>query len=257
MDIGNATLLVLPGSVGGLSGDSLLLPGGSRADVFLDEDGDTLVQVGADAVTSAQLVAAVLRAPGLSVHARQLDVAVVGEAGHDRLVFSADRQHLFLHTRRWTGQQGPEVVVVSAFPRTDRDGAPTDDVIVAAARLLRSTLVPAGAVATTFVETQIDRSGSRPTSLADAGLRATSLADADMVLPAWGAMDPRSADGIDAVVDELREARDAGTRVLLPSVDGAPRTSGRPPQPSADLTAAREVRLVDAPAGWLWGGPLD
>lgn len=249
-DIGDAQLLVLPGDVAGLDTDRLLLPGGGAADVFTDDDGDVLVQVGADRVTSAQLVAGVLRSPALRVHGRVLDLAVVGDRGHDRLTLGRNRDAVLVLTRRWTDVHGPHVTIVAGVPSTDQDGSPDDRVLRDGARLVRSVLAPPAAVTVVHVDSALG-AGS---STGDAGTRLAAMQEADLVIPAWGVV-PASAD-VEAVVEELREARDTGTRVLVCATGGSPRTVGRPPGPSADLRPGPDTRLVDAPADWLWGGPL-
>ena len=253
MDIGNATLLVIPGMDAQLDTDHVLLQGGARADVFVDEDGDTLVQVGADAISPMALVAAVLRSPRLNVVGSQLQLAVVADRGHDRLVMSRDRSQLFVHTRHASSGGGPNVAFVADRPTQDRDGRITTDVLTSGSVLIGRALATAGAVTVTHIHSGFDNAAATP----DAGARAAALAAADIVIPAWGPQPPARQNAVEAVIEELQAARDAGTRVLMISRNGDISTAGRPPQPNADLRHAPDVRLVDAPAAWLWGGPLD
>lgn len=256
-EIGPATLLVLPEHSGHLDTDDLLVPGGGRADVFVDEDGDTLVQVGPEPVSSEQLVQAVLRSPAFSPRGDAVDIAVVGERGHDRWSFSSDGRHQLLHQRVWQDRDGPSLVVVGLAPLEEQRGR---GVIADAMSLVTAARSTPSSVALVHVLTERVASLDQVTGTTgergdDGGRRATSLAEADLALAAWGAVPAAGDWAVESVLEDLRAAHEVDVEVLVPGRDGDPLTAGDPPQPSANLGAAG-VTLVPAPSDWLWGAPL-
>ena len=263
LDNGDAAVLVLLDGQGRLDEDSLVLPGGGTAEVFLDEDGDTLVQVAAGKVRTHELVRAVLRSPALTVYGDVLDLVVATTTDdYDRFVLSSDLEHRILWTRQWSeleAQGAPVTVLVGAAPtRTETHGGDArHDQVEAALRLVRDdTAAPAKLHQVDLVTRRVDR----PDDLAcvpaerrqDPGQRRVALEEADLVVAAWGPVDPACAFAVEATVEELLAARDGGARVLVPARDGEPAVAGGQP---ARLDQ-RVTGLVDAPAEWLHGGEL-
>lgn len=83
-----------------------------------------------------------------------------------------------------------------------------------------------------------------------------ALQDADAIITTWGTVPRQGLWAVEDTIELLRDCRDRGARVLVRSYDGEIETSGDPPQPAVHRTAKQGTRLVDAPADWLWGGPL-
>lgn len=262
LDIGPANVLVLPGRTDVVQVDELLLPGGGRGEVFV-EDGDTLVHVAAGSVTGDQLVRAVLRSPGFDTGGAVLDLAVVCDGGVDRSVLSADREHRLLSTRVWDGREdGPVAAVVGLAPSRVET-----DVVDDPRHLLGDTLElladlraePSQAhqlhVFTRRVSEGKELTGAPGDRVDDDGLAAGALAEADMVVASWGPVPPGSDDALEEVLEQLRAARDAGARVLVRAVDGEVVTQGSPRQPGGGRPA-RGTHLVEAPADWLHGAPI-
>lgn len=263
LDNGDAAVLVLLDGQGRLDEDSLVLPGGGTAEVFVDEDGDTLVQVAAGKVRTHELVRAVLRSPALTVYGDVLDLVVATTTDdYDRFVLSSDLEHRHLWTRQWAeleAQRAPVVALVGAAPsRTETHGgeARTDEV-EAALRLIDDELAaPSKLHQLDLVTRRVDRPEDLRCEPAerrqDPGQRAAALEEAHVIIAAWGAVAPGCAFAVEATVEELRAARDAGTRVLVPASGGEPAAQGGQP---ARLDGAVDG-LVVAPAEWLHGGEL-
>lgn len=266
LDNGDAAVLVLLDGQGRLDEDSLVLPGGGSAEVFVDEDGDTLVQVGAGKVRTHELVRAVLRSPALTVYGDVLDLVVATTTDdYDRFVLSADLEHRFLWTRQWhelEEQGAPVVALVGHAPsQTETHGGDArSDEVVGALRLVSAAV---DAPAKLHQVDLFTRRVADPSQLAchpserreGPGQRAEALAEADVVVAAWGPVASGCQFAVEATVDELLAARDRGARVLVPAVDGEPATAGSPGQPAL-LAATAGATLVDAPAEWLHGGEL-
>ena len=266
LDNGDAAVLVLLDGQGRLDEDGLVLPGGGSAEVFVDEDGDTLVQVGAGKVRTHELVRAVLRSPALTVYGDVLDLVVATTTNdYDRFVLSADLEHRFLWTRQWQEQEaqdGPVITLVGHAPtRTETHGGDARQDELDA--LLKLTADELGAPAKLHVVDLLTRRVDGPSHLRcepserrqAPGQREEALGEADAVIAAWGPVAEDCAWAVEATVEELLEQRDRGARVLVPAADGEPATTGTPAQPallSADATAG----LADAPAEWLHGGEL-
>lgn len=263
LDIGPASVLVLPGVTDAVHVDELLLPGGGRGEVFV-EDGDTLVHVAAGSVTGDQLVRAVLRSAGFQPGDGRLDLAVVCDRGVDRSVLTADREHRLLSTRVWDEREdGPVVAVVGLAPSRVET-----DVVDDPRHLLGDTLElladlraePSQAhqvhVFTRRVAQDSDLAGAPGDRVDDGGLAAGALAEADLVVASWGPVPHGSDAAVDEVLGLLRDAREAGARVLVRALDGDVVTQGVPRQPAGGRPA-RGTHLVEAPLDWLHGAPLD
>lgn len=268
VDNGAATVLVLPGGQAQLTDTSLPLPGGGSADVFVDEDGDTLVQVDAGRVTPTELLRAALRSAHFRAQGELLDLVVVCEDGYDRYVLSGDLQHRFLFTRQWQRREHagkPAVALVghSPFDVETRPEETTRRKMLASTLELVRTAVGAPArfhvvnVFTRRVSANSDIAGEAADRRADPGVRTVALQDADAVVASWGTISKAGLWAVDDTLEELRACRNRGARVLLRSYDGALETSGNPPQPSAHRVVKQGTRLVDAPTDWLWGAPLE
>ncbi len=263
LDNGDAAVLVLLDGQGRLDEDSLVLPGGGTAEVFVDEDGDTLVQVAAGKVRTHELVRAVLRSPALTVYGDVLDLVVATTTDdYDRFVLSSDLEHRHLWTRQWAemeAQDAPVAALVGVAPtRTETHGgeARTDQVSAALRLLADVVAAPAKLHQVDLVTRRVDR----PEDLActpaerrqDPGQRVDALAEADVVIAAWGPVGSGCGFAVEATVEELLAARDRGARVLVPAADGEPVVqSGQPARLGKSVTG-----LVDAPAEWLHGGEL-
>lgn len=266
LDNGDAAVLVLLGAQGRLDAERLVLPGGGAADVFVDDDGDTLVQVGAGAVASEQLVRAVLRHPDLTVYGDVLDLVVATTTSSwDRYVLSADMTHRLLFTRQWADREeagGPVAALVEAAPgRAETDGH--DAALVGRLRTAVKLLAADDAAPSKLhVLGVLTRRSDDPSSLSGVPAermtttdhRDEALAETDVIVPAWGVLPEDAAWAVEAVVDEVRQRHEAGAKVLVPAADGEPSTVGDPAQP-ARLTG-QGGELVEAPSEWLWGGQL-
>lgn len=266
LDNGDASVLVLLDGQGRLDEDSLVLPGGGSAEVFVDEDGDTLVQVEAGKVRTHELVRAVLRSPALTVYGDVLDLVVATTTNdYDRFVLSADLTHRFLWTRQWhelEEQDGPVVTYVGHAPsRTETHGGDARQDEMAA--LLKLAGDEVGAPAKVHVVDLVTRRVDGPSHLKcepserrqAPGQRKEALGEADVVIAAWGPVAEDCLWAVEATVEELREQRDRGARVLVPASGGDLVTAGTPAQPAL-LSAAAAKGLTDAPAEWLHGGEL-
>lgn len=264
LDNGDAAVLVLLDGQGRLDEDSLVLPGGGSAEVFVDEDGDTLVQVGAGKVRTHELVRAVLRSPALTVYGDVLDLVVATTSDdYDRFVLSADLEHRFLWSRQWhelEEQGAPVVALVGHAPsRTETHGGDARNEQVEAA--IKLVAAEAAAPSKLHVVDLLTRRVDGPEHLkgqpderrVGPGQRAEALEEADIVVAAWGALAPGCEFAAEATVEELLAARDRGARVLVPAVDGEPVTAGSDAQPAL---AGKGRELVDAPSEWLHGGQL-
>jgi len=262
LDIGPASVLVLPGRTDVVQVDELILPGGGRGEVFV-EDGDTLVHVAAGSVTGDQLVRAVLRSAGFAPGDDVLDLAVVCDGGVDRSVLSADREHRLLSTRVWDGREdGPVAAVVGLAPSRVETDVVDDprDLLGDTLRLLDDLHAePSQAhqvhVFTRRISDDRELTGAPGDRVDDDGLAAGALAEADMVVASWGPLPPGADDALDEVLQLLRDAREAGARVLVRAVDGEVATQGSPRQPAGGRPA-RGTHLVEAPVDWLHGAPL-
>ncbi len=263
LDNGDAAVLVLLDGQGRLDEDSLVLPGGGTAEVFVDEDGDTLVQVGAGKVRTHELVRAVLRSPALTVYGDVLDLVVATTTDdYDRFVLSSDLEHRHLWTRQWAeleAQGAPVVALVGAAPtRTETHGgeARNEQVTTALQLLAADAAAPSKLHQLDVVTRRVDRPEDlrcEPADrLQDPGQRAAALAEADVVVAAWGPVAAGCGFAVEATVEELLAARDAGARVLVPAADGEPVVRGGNPARLGSGTTS----LVDAPAEWLHGGEL-
>lgn len=264
LDNGDAAVLVLLDGQGRLDEDSLVLPGGGTAEVFVDEDGDTLVQVGAGKVRTHELVRAVLRSPALTVYGDVLDLVVATTTDdYDRFVLSSDLEHRHLWTRQWgelEAQDAPVVALVGHAPtRTETHGgdARNEQVTTALRLVAQEAAAPSKLHQVDLVTRRVDT----PTELActpaerrrDPGQRAAALTEAEIVVAAWGPVAPDCSFAVEATVEELLAARDRGARVLVPATGDAPAVSGGQP---ARLAGGKATGLVDAPAEWLHGGEL-
>lgn len=264
---GYADVLVLPRGQGQLTVGSLALPGGGSADVFVDEDGDTLVQVDAGQVAATELLRTVLRSPHFRATGELLDLVVVCADGYDRYVLSGDLQHRFLFTRQWRHREDhgdPTAVLVGHSPfdvETRPDEAARRERLTSTLQLLRTAI---GAPArfhvvnlfTRRVASNSDLTGQAADRRPDPGVRAEALAEADAIVASWGTVPGAGLWAVDDTLEELRACRDRGARVLVRSYDGNIEVSGDPAQPSGHRAAKHGTRLVDAPSDWLWGAPL-
>lgn len=266
LDNGDAAVLVLLDGQGRLDEDRLVLPGGGAAEVFVDEDGDTLVQVEAGKVRTHELARAVLRSPALTVYGDVLDLVVATTTDdYDRFVLSADLEHRFLWTRQWhrrEEQEAPVVTLVGHAPtRTETHGgeARSDQLTAVLTLLEREDQAPAKLHLVDLVTRRVDDPKELSCDPSERrqgiGQRAEALEESDIVVAAWGPVPEACGWAVEAAVEELREARDRGARVLVPAVDGEPDTAGTPPQP-AIRTDASGAGLIEAPAEWLHGGEL-
>lgn len=266
LDNGDAAVLVLLDGQGRLDEDSLVLPGGGSAEVFVDEDGDTLVQVEEGKVRTHELVRAVLRSPALTVYGDVLDLVVATTTNdYDRFVLSADLDHRFLWTRQWHQREqddAPVVTLVGHAPtRTETHGgdARADQMDA----LLKMAAAEVDAPAKVHVVDLFTRRVDGPSHLKcepserrrAPGQREEALGEADLVVAAWGPVAEDCLWAVEATVEELLEQRDRGARVVVPAADGEPATAGSPAQPAL-LSATATSDLVDAPAEWLHGGEL-
>ena len=263
LDNGDAAVLVLLDGQGRLDEDTMVLPGGGSADVFVDEDGDTLVQVGAGKVRTHELVRAVLRSPALTVYGDVLDLVVATTTDdYDRFVLSSDLEHRHLWTRQWSDLEArgaPTVALVGHAPtRTETHGgdARTEEVDAALRLVAAEDDAPAKLHQLDLVTRRVDRPADLQCVPAerrqDPGQRRSALEEADTVVAAWGSVAPGCAFAVEATVEELLAARDRGARVVVPAVDGEPAVTGGQPA----RLGGRETGLVDAPAEWLHGGEL-
>lgn len=263
LDNGDAAVLVLLDGQGRLDEDSLVLPGGGSAEVFVDEDGDTLVQVGAGKVRTHELVRAVLRSPALTVYGDVLDLVVATTSDdYDRFVLSADLEHRFLWTRQWhelEEQAAPVVALVGHAPsRTETHGGDArNEQVEAALRLVaKDDAAPAKLHVVDLLTRRVDGpeqlKGDPSERRVGAGQRDEALEEADVVVAAWGPVAQGCDFAVEATIEELRAARDRGARVLVPAVDGEPVTAGG----GHPALAAKGSGLVEAPAEWLHGGEL-
>lgn len=266
LDNGDASVLVLLDGQGRLDEDSLVLPGGGSAEVFVDEDGDTLVQVEAGKVRTHELVRAVLRSPALTVYGDVLDLVVATTSNdYDRFVLSADLTHRFLWTRQWhelQEQEAPVVTFVGHAPtRTETHGGDARHDQMQA--LLKLTKDDVGAPSKLHVIDLMTRRVDGPSHLKGdpaerrqaPGQREEALEEADIVVAAWGPVAQGCEWAVEATVEELLAARDRGARVVVPGADGDFATAGTPAQPAL-LSSDGAKELVDAPAEWLHGGEL-
>lgn len=265
LDNGDAAVLVLLDGQGRLDEDRLVLPGGGAAEVFVDEDGDTLVQVEAGKVRTHELVRAVLRSPALTVYGDVLDLVVATTTDdYDRFVLSADLEHRFLWTRQWherEEQDAPVAALVGHAPtRTETHGGDArNDQLVATLQLLeRDDQPPSKLHVVDVVTRRVDDASALACEPGDRlegpGQRADALAEADVIVAAWGAVPDGCDWAVEATVEELRAQRDRGARVLVPAVDGEPEVAagGHP----AARSSAKGAGLVEAPSEWLHGGEL-
>lgn len=266
LENGDAAVLVLLDGQGRLDEDSLVLPGGGSAEVFVDEDGDTLVQVEAGKVRTHELVRAVLRSPALTVYGDVLDLVVATTTNdYDRFVLSSDLEHRFLWTRQWherEEQDAPVAALVGQAPtRTETHGGDArHDLMAAALELVSDTAEPPSKL---HVIDLMTRRVDGPDHLRctpderrqGAGQRTEALEEADIVVAAWGPVAEDCLFAVEATVEELRAQRDRGARVLVPAQGGEPKVAGTPAQPAA-VTDADGVELTEAPSEWLFGGEL-
>lgn len=265
LDNGDAAVLVLLNGQGRLDEDRLVLPGGGAAEVFLDEDGDTLVQVETGKVRTHELARAVLRSPALTVYGELLDLVVATTSNdYDRFVMSSDLDHRFLWTRQWHEREeagAPVVALVGHAPtRTETHGGDArHDQLVAALELAGGELEGDPAklhvldVFTRRVDGPKHLRGKPTERRADAGQRAEALAEADVVIAAWGDVADAGDFAVEAMMDELAKAREAGARVLVPADGDEPATVGSAPHPAA---LPGPDGLVEPSAEWLHGGQL-
>jgi hypothetical protein len=264
LDPGFATLLVLLGEDVSLATSSLLLPGG-EAEVDVDDDGDVLVDVVAGDVTADELLRAVLRSPALHVGGELLTAVVACDDGHEAHVMSGDLRHRYRSTRRFTDRDGPHVALVGFAPFADASGRldPRErDQLRAALGLATASagglpsVLDVVNVLTLVTEAREELRGRPDDRTSDAGATASALAEADLAVAAWGAVPQSGEWAVDEVIGLLREARESGTRVVVPGRDGASLVAGDPPQPVDLVTARKGLELVDAPLDWLHGAPL-
>lgn len=266
LDNGDAAVLVLLDGQGRLDEDSLVLPGGGSAEVFVDEDGDTLVQVEAGKVRSHELVRAVLRSPALTVYGDVLDLVVATTTNdYDRFVLSSDLEHRFLWTRQWHEREeedAPVVALVGHAPtRTETHGgdARQDHMTAVLDLVVRAEEAPAKLHVVDLVTRRVDGPDHLKCTPSErrqgAGQRAEALQEADVIVASWGAVAEGCLFAVEATVEELREQRDRGARVLVPAAGGEPKVAGKPGQPAA-LENSDGVELTEAPSEWLFGGEL-
>lgn len=266
LENGDAAVLVLLDGQGRLDEDSLVLPGGGAAEVFVDEDGDTLVQVEAGKVRTHELVRAVLRSPALTVYGDVLDLVVATTTNdYDRFVLSSDLEHRFLWTRQWherEEQDAPVVALVGHAPtRTETHGgdARQAHMVAALELVVREDSPPAKLHVVDLLTRRVDGPEHLKCTPSErrqgAGQRSEALEEADLVVAAWGPVEEGCLFAVEATVEELRAQRDRGARVLVPAEDGEPKVAGTPSQPAA-VTTTKGVELVDAPSEWLFGGEL-
>lgn len=198
-DNGAADVLVLPRGQAQLTVGSLAMPGGGSADVFVDEDGDTLVQVDAGHVAATELLRATLRSPHFRATGELLDLVVVCADGYDRYVLSGDLQHRFLFTRQWrhrANRGGPVAVLVGHSPfdvETRPEETARREMLTSTLQLLRTAV---GAPARFHVVNLFTRRVASNSDLAglvadrrpDPGVRVEALAETDAVVASWGSV---------------------------------------------------------------------
>jgi hypothetical protein len=233
LDNGDAAVLVLLDGQGRLDEDSLVLPGGGAAEVFVDEDGDTLVQVDAGKVRTHELVRAVLRSPALTVYGDVLDLVVATTSNdYDRFVLSSDLEHRFLWTRQWQDREeqgAPVVAFVGHAPtRTETHGgdARQEQMDAVMSLVVDEAAAPAKLHVVDLVTRRVDSPGDLDCDPAErrtgAGQRTEALEEADVLVAAWGPVADDCDWAVEATVEELRAQRDRGARVLVPAADGEP-----------------------------------
>lgn len=266
LENGDAAVLVLLDGQGRLDEDGLVLPGGGAAEVFVDEDGDTLVQVEAGKVRTHELVRAVLRSPALTVYGDVLDLVVATTTNdYDRFVLSSDLEHRFLWTRQWherEEQDAPVVALVGHAPsRTETHGgdARHDQLTAALDLVAKEEEAPAKLHVVDLVTRRVDGPGHLRCTPDErrqgVGQRTEALEEADIVVAAWGPVAEGCLFAVEATVEELRAQRDRGARVLVPGAGGEPKVAGTPAQPAV-LTGTDGVELTEAPSEWLYGGEI-
>ena len=262
---GAANVLVLHDSQARLETNRLVFSGGGSADVFAEDD-QTLVQVETGAPTSAELTRAVVTSSAFTALGDVLDVIVACGQGYDRYVLSGDLKHRWLFTRQWDRREnagGPTIAVVGHSP-FEQETAPSEGARRMLAGLLGLAKVAVGApahlhVANVFTRRTADNAditGDQNDRRPDPGVVAEKLGEADAIIAGWGGVPRQGLWAVEETVELLRTCRDGGARILIRSFGGELETSGDPPQPSGQRGIKQGARLVDAPADWLWGGPL-
>lgn len=266
VDNGPAQVLVLQDSQARLDTDRVIFAGGA-AEVFCEDD-QTIVQVTTGAPDSAALVRAVASSAAFTALNDMLDIVVVCAHGYDRYVLSGDLQHRWLFTRQWQRREaggGPTVALIGHSP-FEQETAPSPGSrrrrMLATTVELARTAVGAPAVLhvanlfTRRAAQNADITGGRTDRRPDPGVVTEKLEEADAIVASWGIVTREGLWAVDETVALLRHCRDRGARILVRSYGGDIETSGQPPQPSAHRVIKQGTRLVDAPADWLWGGPL-
>ncbi|MDX1746719.1 MAG: DUF1643 domain-containing protein, partial [Halobacteriales archaeon] len=172
----------------------------------------------------------------------------------------------WLFTRQWDRREqtgGPTIAVVGPSP-FKHETAPSDDsrgLLANVVRLARETVgAPALLhIANVFTRRTTDNSdinGDPNDRRPDPGITAEKLGESDAIIAAWGSIPRQGLWAVEDTIELLRACRDGGARILVRSYGGEIETSGSPPQPSGQGRVKQGTRLIDAPADWLWGGPL-